>query len=227
MSSPPRREVHCDDALGWLARTGTLTGCALITSMPDVSELGGASLEVWRTFFSAAAGLVLAATPADSVTIFFQTDIKKEGVWVDKGYLCQRAAEQARAHELFHKIVCRVKPGAITFGRPAYSHLLGFSRGLALNAAKATADVLPEAGETTWTRGMGVAACEAACRFVLENTDARTVVDPFCGHGTLLAVANALGLDAIGVEKSAKRARKARSLRLEPGGRLSLASDQG
>ena len=40
----------------------------------------------------------------------------------------------------------------------------------------------------------------------------RVVVDPFCGLGTALAVANVMGLDAVGVELSAKRAEKARSL---------------
>jgi hypothetical protein len=74
--------------------------------------------------------------------------------------------------------------------------------------------VLPDAGEVTWTRGMGVQACLLACRFILEHTPTRTVVDPFCGHGTALAVANALGLDAVGVELSRKRAKKARNLRL-------------
>jgi tRNA G10 N-methylase Trm11 len=38
------------------------------------------------------------------------------------------------------------------------------------------------------------------------------VVDPFCGVGTVLAVANETGLDAIGVELNRKRARKARTL---------------
>jgi cobalt-zinc-cadmium efflux system outer membrane protein len=33
-------------------------------------------------------------------------------------------------------------------------------------------------------------------------------VDPFCGHGTVLAVSNAMGLDSIGVELGGKRARR-------------------
>jgi hypothetical protein len=37
-------------------------------------------------------------------------------------------------------------------------------------------------------------------------------VDPFCGKGTLLAVANAMGFDAIGVDRSPKRCRAARAL---------------
>ncbi len=62
---------------------------------------------------------------------------------------------------------------------------------------------------------MGVNACLAACRFVLEQTPTRTVVDPFCGRGSVLAAANALGLDAIGVELSPKRARQARNLTID------------
>jgi tRNA G10 N-methylase Trm11 len=53
------------------------------------------------------------------------------------------------------------------------------------------------------------------CRFLVEHTACRVVVDPFCGHGTILAVANAFGLDAIGVEISSKRVRKAQRLLLD------------
>jgi tRNA G10 N-methylase Trm11 len=59
---------------------------------------------------------------------------------------------------------------------------------------------------------MGIAACEAVSAFLLERTACRTVVDPFCGVGSMLAVANARGLDAIGVELNAKRAERARTL---------------
>jgi len=73
---------------------------------------------------------------------------------------------------------------------------------------------------------MGEDACLAACRFVLERTASRMIVDPVCGRGMVLAVANALGLDAVGVEIAKKRARQARSLRITleagngPGGTL-------
>jgi hypothetical protein len=206
--------VHCADALGWLDAQPVLHGCALITSLPDSSEFPLLSLDEWKRWFIDAAAKVMGRCPPDSVAIFFQTDVKKDGAWVDKGYLCQRAAEQAGLSQLWHKIVCRAPPGAVTFGRPAYSHLLCFSPGLKLDLSKSTADVLPEPGENLWTRGMPVEACKAACRYVLANTTSRTVVDPFCGLGTVLAVANALGLDAVGVELSPKRARRARSLQL-------------
>jgi SAM-dependent methyltransferase len=116
---------------------------------------------------------------------------------------------------LFHKIVCRKPAGTVTFGRASYSHLLAYSRGARPKAERATADVLPDAGFAPGTKAMGVAACVDACRFVLNETPTRTVVDPFCGYGTVLAVANALGLDAIGVDLSARMCRKARTLKVE------------
>ena len=85
------------------------------------------------------------------------------------------------------------------------------TRGWRSSPGASTADVLPALGEMTWSRAMGGAACEVAVRFV-ASIGARTVVDPFCGLGSVLAVANAHGLDAIGVELSKRRARKARSL---------------
>jgi tRNA/tmRNA/rRNA uracil-C5-methylase (TrmA/RlmC/RlmD family) len=43
----------------------------------------------------------------------------------------------------------------------------------------------------------------------------RVVVDPFCGHGTALAVANHFGFDALGIELSTRKVRAARRLVLE------------
>jgi hypothetical protein len=217
--------VECAEAVAWLTGREALPGCSVITSLPDVSEFPALSLAEWKQWFVRTAALVMAKVPADGVALFYQTDVKKAGAWVDKGYLISKAAEEAGCETLFHKVVCRRAPGTVTFGRPAYSHLLCFSRALRVDLARATPDVLPEAGEVTWTRGMGVQACLAACRFVQEHTASRTVVDPFCGHGTVLAVANALGLDAVGVELSRKRAQKARALRVElRGGTFTLES---
>lgn len=207
----PSRTVHCTDALPWLRSQPVLRGCSVVTSLPDVSEVA-LPLSDWKRWFVETAGLIFSRVPEDGVAIFYQTDIKPSGAWVDKGHLVQRAADDAGVPLLFHKIVCRKPPGSITFGRPAYAHLLAFSRGLALDYARSTADVVVDGGESTWSRGMGVESCRIACRYVKDSTPTRTVVDPFCGQGMVLAVANALSLDAVGVELSRKRAQKARNL---------------
>lgn len=208
----PARAVHTGDALAWLAARGEFTGTSVVTSLPDVSELGGMSLAAWRGWFIRAAKACLQATPPDGLTVFYQTDIKRDGAWVDKGYLCARAAEEAGVPLRWHKVVCRTAPGHTTYGRPAYAHLLCFSRGVAAEPEQSTPDVLPVAGHMTWARAMPVGACVLSCRIILADTRTRTVLDPFCGMGTVLAVANALGLSAVGVEKSPKRAERSRQL---------------
>jgi hypothetical protein len=207
-----QRKVHHADALQWLGERPVQEGHSLITSLPDFSEFPSLSLEEWKSWFTNAAALVLSRTPANGVAIFYQRDAKRDGAWVDKAFLIQKAAEAENSPQLWHKIVCRAKPGSTTFGKPGYSHLLCFSKGVKAEVPRSTPDVIPEPGDTTWTRGMGLKACEAACRFVLEHTDTRAILDPFCGHGTVLAVANSLGLSAIGVEKGRKRAEKAERL---------------
>jgi hypothetical protein len=211
----PTREVHHGDALVWLRAAGRLAGASVVTSLPDVSELPELSLAGWRRWFEEAAALVMEGVPDEGVAIFFQSDIKRAGLWVDKGALVAAAAERAGMGLLFHKIVCRKPPGTVTFGRASYSHLLGFARRLRPSLRRSTADVLPDAGFMPGNKAMGVKACAEACRYVLAETTTRTVVDPFCGWGTVLAVANALGLHAVGVDRSARMCRSARSLRLE------------
>lgn len=207
-----RRIIHHADALVWLREQSVLTDCSIITSLPDISEFPAFSLAEWKRWFVDAAALVMSRCPDDGLTIFYQTDIKRDGVWVDKGFLCQQAAETVDHKLRAHKMVCRTLPGQTTFGRPAYAHLLCFSKGVALDVSQSTADVLPATGQTTWTRGMGVEACKLACRLVMQHTPTRTIVDPFCGHGSVLAVANELGMGAVGVDVSRKCVKIAETL---------------
>jgi hypothetical protein len=211
----PTREVEQGDGVAWLEAARLGPQHAIVTSLPDASEMDELG-DGWATWFVDVVTLACRRLADEAVAIFYQTDVKRHGRWIDKAYLVQRGAEAAGSHLLSHKVVCRVPAGVITMGRPSYAHLLAFSRALRVPAGRSTADVLPSTGAMTWSRAMGVAACEAAARFLLEDTACRTVVDPFCGVGTMLAVANALGLDAIGIERVKGRVRKARSLQLAP-----------
>jgi hypothetical protein len=208
-----QRVVHQEDAVAWLSGKTLPEDHALVTSLPDSSEVK-LDAAAWERWFVAAAAAVLRATHERSIAVFYQSDVKRDGLWIDKSFLVQLAAREAGARLLFHKIVCRAPAGTVTPGRPAYAHLLGFSRALTLpvEASTSFADVLPNMGKMTWSRAMGLAACEAVCAFLRAATKTRVVVDPFCGVGTMLAVANIYGFDAIGVELSAKRAAQAREL---------------
>jgi hypothetical protein len=214
-SQLPTRVVHHADALPWLRDQGVLVGCSVVTSLPDVSELPALRPDAWQRWFEDAALLVMSCVPDDGVAVFFQSDIKHAGLWVDKGALVARAAERAGTRLLFHKIVSRKPAGTVTFGRASYSHLLAFSRAVRPKPERATADVLPDAGFMPGTKAMGVDACVDACRFIKTETSTRTVVDPFCGYGTALAVANAMGMGAVGVDLSARMCQRARTLTIE------------
>jgi len=166
----------------------------------------------------AAAQRVIRWVPDDGVAIFFQTDVRHRGVWVDKGYLVMRAAEDAGASLVWHKIACRKPAGTYSNGRATYAHLLCVSRA-PRPTTQMSPDVLPDAGRMPWSKAMGMNACRLACRYLREETDTRVVVDPFCGHGTALAVANAQGLDALGVDVSRRQCKAARRLVVTEGER--------
>ena len=206
------REVIQGDALAWLEAAGVVAGASFVTSLPDFSELPGHLLETWRPWFVDTARRVLRATPDDGLSVFFQTDVIEDGTWVDKGHLVQCAADAEGVPLLFHRISCRFRAGTPLMGRPGYSHLLAFSRGVKARKDRPRIDVIPDAGRMTWTRAIGLETCFDACRFVAEHTGSTRIIDPFCGHGTVLAVAEAMGFDAVGVELSKKRAQKARNL---------------
>jgi SAM-dependent methyltransferase len=128
--------------------------------------------------------------------------------------LVSEAAKMERVDLLFHKIVCRKVAGTPAFGRATYAHLLGFGRGIVPPPRHARVHVLPDGGFCPSAKSMGALACRDACLEVTRATPTRTIVDPFCGFGTVLAVANLLGLDAVGVDLSARMCRKARGLAL-------------
>jgi hypothetical protein len=210
-TSPPRRTVIQAEALAWLAAHPAEPASSIVTSLPDLSEVPELGFDGWRAWFMGAARALIHWIPGDGVAIFFQSDIRFQGAWVDKGYLIMRAADDAGATLVWHKIVCRKPAGTMTYGRASYSHMLCVARSPRGPSTRPSADVIPDAGFMPWTRAMGTLACAAACRYLREETTTRTVVDPFCGRGTALAVANAHGFDAIGVELSVKRCRAARA----------------
>lgn len=214
-TAPPDREVYEGDALPWLEERGMLAGASIVTSLPDATELPGMGRVEWSKWFTDAAEACARAADEDGLAVFYQTDAKVDGQWFDKAALVRDGASRAGLRCVFHRIVLRAPPGELTQSRAGYSHLVGFSRKSRLDLSKPMADVLADPGPSTWTRGMGIHACRAACEAVIALTPTRTIVDPFCGHGTVLAIANALGLRAVGVELGHRRARRARNLRAD------------
>lgn len=209
------------EALGWLAENSAPERTSVFTSLPDLSEVPPLDLPGWRAWFIDAARGIVRWVPPSGVAIFYQSDIRHQGAWIDKGYLVMRAAEEEGARVLWHKIVCRKPPGSIALGRPSYSHMIALTMGTDDRQAailRPGPDVLPSAGFMPWSRATGAEACRVGCRFLREETDTKVVVDPFCGRGTIVAIAHAMGFDTIGIDLSAKRCRAARRLVLSAEG---------
>jgi hypothetical protein len=212
----PQREVIHGDAIDWLLAHPSLATTSVITSLPDVSELG-VSLDSWRQFFLAAARACLLSTADDGLSVFIQTDNKRDGRWISKAGLLLRVADELDVPLVFHKIVCRHPPGARIHGRPGYSHMLAFSRRALDDADHPTPDVLPDQGEMPWNHSIGTRAAAAAVDAVRQmSPQTNRIVVPCCGIGTILAVANERGFDVIGIERNRKRADAARIFTLEP-----------
>jgi hypothetical protein len=203
------RIVHHGEALSWLAQNPAQAGMSVVTSMPDFSETPHQNIEEWKQWFGLAASTILRWLPARGLAVFYQSDIRQDGVWIDKGYLVQRAAEAQGAVLVWHKIACRKPPGTLGKGRPTYAHILCFAKGATYTLREPGPDVLPDTGEMTFSRGTGAIAAQTVCNYLKADTETNTVVDPFCGEGMILRAANRAGMHAIGVELSESRAKKA------------------
>lgn len=196
-----------------------------MASLPDFSEFQKLTLDEWKSWIISTAKLVLSRCPDDGVVLFYQSDIRLEGVWVDKGYLCQKAAEELGHALIWHKVIARVPVGTASFGRPGYSHILCFSKSWRPDLRRSTPDVIPQLGEKTWVRGMGFEACRMIANFLKHEVQSKTLIHPFCGEGGMLALANAVGLDAIGIERSPRRAARAKRQQVAPDGESWLLDD--
>lgn len=209
------REVFCTDVIDWLNNNELPPKTSIVASIPDISEFHSTDLKSYRHKFCEIASLILQKTPQDDVTIFYQSDIKTNGIWLDKAFLCQKAAEEIGAELLFHKIICRVPPGTTTFGRPAYTHIIAFSKNFKLDTKHSSPDIIPLMGDKLWERGMGSHGAKLMVKFIKEVIQSNAVLNCFSGMGTLLAISEAYGLKSIGLERSPKRVEESRLVRYD------------
>lgn len=200
-----KRQVICQDAIVWLADKKGMFD-SIVTSIPDESEVG-LGMEEYEPFFKNAAKLCLNAVKPDGYCIFLQTDRKYRGIF-PKDYYVMHEAFQLGFRLVWHKIALRTDPGKADLFRPTYSHMLCFSKNS--GPGKSTPDVLYR-GPTTYGNAFGKDAVISVISF-LKTMKIRTVVDPFVGSGTTLAIANHLGMSAVGVDIDPKQCEKAKKL---------------
>lgn len=203
------RRLYCNDSLTWLAGKQFK---AIITSLPDMSELGCTAVK-YTDWLDAAAKVLAAATATDGCIIFYQTNRKYKGALVDKDFLISQVFYAAGFKKIFHKIVLRKEPGKKDLYRPTYSNMFCFGKEIA--SGPVAPDVL-YAGTMLHPNGMGLNACAAAIGFVQQTIDTDTILDPFCGTGSVLATANKNGYHAIGIDIDPEKIALAKILTLPP-----------
>ena len=231
------RTVLLRDALEWmqdLGPEGFPENSCVITSLPDWSEIKkgqNMSLKSYVDWFRRALELLFKSCREGTMIIFFQTDICSGGVWLNKAALICQEADNGRAVLLWHKIT--FDPAAVNIprrgGSADYSHLLCFmvlkdavdprreevcrdDGRAALSARCSIPDLIPR-GRKVYAQGMGTEVITQVLEWLCKVQPAtEIIVDPFCGRGTVLALANQHGLSALGVDLDAACAKAAQRL---------------
>jgi len=220
-SFSPKRTVLNADAIKWLKEQDLLCG-SVVTGIPDYSEVG-MEVHEWKSWFVDACCLILSKLDENECAIFIQTDVKfkqdEQFEWIDKSYLCNKACEQSACTTLvWHKVVAfnsdidNKHKKYIYYGKLAgYSHLLCYRKNI-----KHHTETFPDIifrGDQIWEKGSGFNACMMVIQYVKHfNNCCKCIIDPFCGKGSVLAVANFLGLDSFGIEIKPALSRKAMNL---------------
>ena len=196
------KEIICADATVWLrsAKVG-----AIVTSPPDAEEIGCEPKD-WENWFKDAAILCLKAS--NGPVVFYVTDRKSDGIIYSKPALIFQAAKEARANPVWHKIALRKEPGQRDLYRPTFSHLIAFNG----KPGAATPDVF-DRGKTLYPNGTGLVAARVAIDWIRGQS--QDIVDPFCGMGTIPAVAEALGFKSIGIDIDPSQCERARACNLK------------
>jgi hypothetical protein len=208
------REVIHSDALYWLRNQTVIANVVTgICDMDDMDSGKKMSHEEYLKFFQTAARLIMEKVDPEGYVIFIQTSRKYQRSLIDKSFLLSKIAEQVGLKMIWHKIVLQREVDARDLYRPTYSHMLCYSKRGTTGAA--TPDVIP-VSKKLYKNGTPIEAAVRAIRFIKAHTGSEPIiVDPFVGRGTVLAVANALGMSAIGIDMDERQVEYARRLKLD------------
>jgi hypothetical protein len=204
---PAYRLVECADADPWLEETRrTLPSdgrFAVVAVLPDAAELDLAPVR-WGLWFSRMVGTCFHAARRAPV-VFALTDRRTDGTWVDKAAIVAQA--RPHGHRLvLHRIALRRPPEIVDLKRPTYTHVLCYDGAPGVR----TPDVF-DGGQPLWRNGVGrITAREIAWWLAEQNIDG--VLNPFCGHGTILAACGEAGLPSYGCDIDPARVEIARAL---------------
>lgn len=186
--------IYTMDALEFLQNKKNID--VIITSIPDFSEMN-MSLEDWIFFLDKTINLIIKSLSENGIAFFYQTDRKYNGQIIDKKSLITKYFQENGYNTIFSKIVLKQSPETINLYRPTFSNLFGFSK--KIKTSKATPDVIFQ-GKMLYNNAMGYNACNSCIDFLKFKNINKTIVDPFCGQGSILKIAKDNGFNYIGCD---------------------------
>jgi hypothetical protein len=213
------------NAVAWLQQSEEPFEGSVFTAVPDwkdvpqFNSMADELVALYVEWFDVIAEAVFRRLGEGECAIFSQTDgrlMELDGTvlqLINKSHLLQVAAAKHGCTLLWHKIALNTATEVLEVAqhRIGYTHLLCFGKRLTYHTAQfRTPDVI-DRGLMTWMKATGLHSCIVGVSFLQSVVHTKCIVSPFCGHGTILAVANYLGLPAVGVELLPKRARYARN----------------
>ena len=196
--------VICADSFEWLPANRDVG--AIITSLPDASEIGIENLDDYSKWVRRAATECFLSASESCPVIFVQTDRRKGGRQFSKANLLMNIAAEQGWFLLWHKIELAAEVGKSNLYRPTFRNMICFGKGK-MSAGQATPDVIP-VSKRLYDMAFGYTAAKVCVEFCMRYS--KRICDPFCGQGTALHVAESLGVDSVGVDIDPKACEIAR-----------------
>ncbi|KAK5580741.1 hypothetical protein RB653_000765 [Dictyostelium firmibasis] len=214
------RDIYCMDAVQWLKDNEISPQSSVITSLPDITEVSGMNLEQYKKWFTDTVSLITSKLDENNVAIVYQTDIKRRWKmdrsiieeYVDKGYLAQKGAETSDCKVVWHKIM--TAHNNISNNKATFTHMICFAKNPTNIKYQENTPDIGGRGSMVWSRAMGLNACVIAILYC-RSIGSTTIIDPFCGKGSVLAVANVYGLNSVGVDLSSGKTKNSFNLQLD------------
>lgn len=169
----------------------------IITSIPDMSELGMTDLGKYSFFFCCALTACIEASK-ETPLILYQTDRKIDGILFSKAATVLHHGLEHGMDIMWHKIIVRRGYDKVDLMKPGYSHMIAMGyKDKGIKPGRASPDVIEFTG-ALYDNGMDYRATNQAILYAKKYSS--TIIDPFCGKGTVPIMADDLGLDGIGID---------------------------
>jgi DNA modification methylase len=205
------RQIIVADSLEWL-KNYNKTLPNVITGICDLDETN-MKMDDYLVFFKNIATLIFKKLDKNGYAIFTQTDRKYNKEWIDKSAILTNIALNLGLKMVWHKIILNRGVNKTDLFRPTYSHILCYTYNGTSGAA--TADVL-DISERLYKNATPIKAAELCLEFVKKyNKKSTDIIDPFVGYGTIVALANKMKMNAIGIDIDPKQAKKAELLKID------------